>query len=496
MWNGGRENPTASRGGDAPAEGNAFSPAGGPTGIRMSPRTDERRNVVLVSLESVRADHCGYAGYDRDTTPNLDRMAEAGVGFHEAVTAGGSTPASMTAVHTGEYPLTDPKDTDPERWRAELRPKRTVAAALSGAGYRTGAFVPNAFVSSYFGFGRGFDDYHDFLPEDETVRMAGSKTGTDTSLGGQFRTLAGNARQVLEGQTPFHKRLCWEEYYDDVVDWVERDDDRPFFLWVFPEETHTPYIPPATRRDLPTTASYLLRHAAFLKKLWVDQRSTFSLTERRRKRLIAQYDDLVRYVDEFIGRLHDDLAAYDPVFVVHGDHGDGFGEHGFYEHPQSLYEELIHVPLVVHDTADGGAVQEVGKGATGNGDGPATSRNDGLSTPVSLRSIPATLEAVAGVERTFDGPSVLEAQAPYVVAKVTEGGRRKIAVRGTRWKYLSEREDEGALFDLETDPTEQVDRSEDRPELATGLAGVARRHRNADRERLVVRSHLGDIAGI
>ncbi|PSQ12466.1 hypothetical protein BRC93_02050 [Halobacteriales archaeon QS_5_70_15] len=449
----------------------------------MSSPTDEPRNVVLVSLESVRADHCGYVGYDRNTTPNLDRMAEAGVGYHEAVTAGGSTPASMTAVHTGEYPLTDPKDTDPGSWRAELGAKRTVASALSDAGYRTGAFVPNAFVSSYFGFGRGFEDYHDFLPEDEAVRMAGSKIDPGATLGEQARTLVGNARQVLEGQTPFHKRLCWEEYCDDVLEWVERDDDRPFFLWVFPEETHTPYIPPAARRDLPTTASYLLRNAVFLKKLWVDQRSSCSLTERQRERLIAQYDDLLRYVDGFLGRLREDLTEYDPVFVVHGDHGDGFGEHGFYEHPQSLYEELIHVPLVVHDAADGG-------------DAVGASVGKRRSNPVSLRSLPATLESIAGVERTFDGPSVLEAQAPYVVAKVTEGDRRKVAVRGTRWKYLSRERDGGALFDLEADPTEQVDRSEEYPELATGLARVARRHRNADRERLVVRSHLGELTGV
>ncbi|MFC6939582.1 sulfatase [Salinirubellus sp. GCM10025818] len=456
----------------------------------MSPATDPPRNVVLVSLESVRADHCGYAGYDRDTTPNLDRMARAGVGFQHAVTAGGSTPASMTAVHTGEYPLTDPKDTDPGSWRAELRPKRTVASALSGAGYRTGAFVPNAFVSSYFGFGEGFDDYRDFLPEEARVRMAGSKTGTDTSLGAQVRTLAGNARQVFEGQTPFHKRKCWEEYYDDVLEWVERDDDRPFFLWVFPEETHTPYIPPAARRDLPTTASYLLRNASFLKKLWVDQRSSFSLTDRQRDRLIAQYDDLLRYVDGLLGRLLDDLAEYDPVFVVHGDHGDGFGEHGFYEHPQSLYEELIHVPLVVHDPAD-----REGPASRNGTDVPPDSET-GESTPVSLRSLPATIETVAGVERTFEGPSVFEAEDPYVVAKVTEGDHRKVAARGTRWKYLSQERTEGELYDLRSDPTEQVDRSGEYPELTAELDRIVGRHRNADRERLLVRSHLDDLEGV
>ena len=456
----------------------------------MSPATDPPRNVVLVSLESVRADHCGYAGYDRDTTPNLDRMARAGVGFQHAVTAGGSTPASMTAVHTGEYPLTDPKDTDPGSWRAELRPKRTVASALSGAGYRTGAFVPNAFVSSYFGFGEGFEDYRDFLPEDEDVRMAGSKTDPDTSVGEQVRTLAGNARQVLEGQTPFHKRTCWEEYYGEILDWVERNDDRPFFLWVFPEETHTPYIPPAARRDLPTTVSYLFRHASFLKKLWVDQRSSFSLTDAQRERLIAQYDDLLRYVDGFIGRLRDDLAEYDPVFVVHGDHGDGFGEHGFYEHPQALYEELIHVPLVVYDAAaDGGLTVDGTSGTDTDADG-------GRTTPVSLRSLPATIEAVAGVERTFEEPSVLEAEGPYVVAKVTEGDRRKVAVRGARWKYLSRNRGEGALYDLERDPTEGTDRSGEHPDLAAELGRVAHSHRNADRERLVVRSHLEDLNGI
>jgi arylsulfatase len=449
----------------------------------MSPPIDGPRNVVLVSLESVRADHCGYVGYDRDTTPNLDRMAEAGVAFRNAVTAGGSTPASMTAVHTGEYPLTDPKDTAHESWRAELRSKRTVASALSESGYRTGAFVPNAFVSSYFGFGRGFDDYHDFLPDDEEVRMAGSKTGSERSFGTQLRTLAGNAKQVFEGQTPFHKRKCWEEYYDDVLDWIDRGDDRPFFLWVFPEETHTPYIPPAARRDLPTTASYLLRHASFLKKLWVDQQSSFSLTDRQRDRLVAQYDDLLRYVDGFLGRLREDLAEYDPVFVVHGDHGDGFGEHGFYEHPQSLHEELIHVPLVVHDTVGAG-------GGTLDDDD-----RDYRSTPVSLRSLPATIEDVAGVERTFEGPSVLEADDPYVVAKVTEGDRRQVAVRATRWKYLSQEADEGTLYDLEADPTEQTDRSDEHPELAEGFETVARKHRSADQERLVVRSHLTDLHG-
>ena len=461
----------------------------------MPPANDAPRNVVLVSLESVRADHCGYAGYDRNTTPNLDRMARSGLGFQHAVTAGGSTPASMTAVHTGEYPLTDPKDTDPEDWRAELATKRTVASALSGAGYRTGAFVPNAFVSSYFGFGEGFDDYRDFLPEEETVRMAGSKTETDTSLGEQVRTLAGNARQVLEGQTPFHKRLCWEAYYDDVLSWVERDDDRPFFLWIFPEETHTPYIPPAARRDLPTTVSYLFRHRSFLKKLWVDQRSSFSLTERQRERLIAQYDDLVRYVDGLLGCLLDDLAEYDPVFVVHGDHGDGFGEHGFYEHPQSLYEELIHVPLVVHDTtAETRAAERASR--NGAGTGPGLEGGDGRSTPVSLRSLSATIEAVAGVERTFEGPSVFEATDPYVVAKVTEGDRRKVAVRTTRWKYISGTQAVGELFDLAADPTEQVDRSEEYPELAEMLDRVANRHRNADREQFVARSHLGDVVGV
>lgn len=452
----------------------------------MSIASDGPRNVVLVSLESVRTDHCGYVGYDRDTTPNLDRMAAAGVAFRNAVTAGGSTPASMTAAHTGEYPLTDPKDTAHESWRAELRTKRTVAASLSDSGYRTGAFVPNAFVSSYFGFGRGFEHYRDFLPDDEAVRMAGSKTGTDSSLGEQVRTLAGNAKQVLEGQTPFHKRKCWEAYYDEVLDWVDRDDDRPFFLWVFPEETHTPYIPPAARRDLPTTASYLLRHASFLKKLWIDQQSSFSLTERQRDRLTAQYDDLLRYVDEFLGRLREDLAEYDPVFVVHGDHGDGFGEHGFYEHPQALYEELIHVPLVVHDTGDSPR-EEL--------DRDDSSDRDHRSTPVSLRSLPATIEEIAGVERTFEGPSVLEADDPYVVAKVTEGDRRQVAVRGARWKYLSREQGHGALYDLDVDPTEQTDRSGEYPSLAREFGKVVRMHRSADRERLVVRSHLADLPG-
>jgi len=120
-------------------------------------------------------------------------------------------------------------------------------------------------------------------------------------------------------------------------------------------------------------------------------------------------------VDIFVKKLWQDLKDDDPIFIIHADHGDGFGEHGFLQHPPLLYEELIHVPLVIYNADIRGKISE----------------------PVSLRSIPSTIELIGIKQNLFPSKSVLSSEKDtYVISKVFDGNKWKIAVRSKDWKFI------------------------------------------------------------
>jgi arylsulfatase A-like enzyme len=161
--------------------------------------------------------------------------------------------------------------------------------------------------------------------------------------------------------------------------------------------------------------------------------------------LERSYRDAIRSTDAFLDTLQTDLADDDPVFVVHADHGEAFGEHGTYGHEESLYEESLHVPLVVANAANSKTVQ----------------------APVSLRTLPRLIEQVATDEPVNREPITQD----HVVA-TTEGVQsRGRALRGRRWKYIADGE-RRELYDLRSDPNETTDRADDRSELVDELDGL------------------------
>jgi arylsulfatase len=195
------------------------------------------------------------------------------------------------------------------------------------------------------------------------------------------------------------------------------------------------------------------------------------LSDTARRRIVDTYDDTIRYSDAFVRRLRDDLRdrGIDPVFVVHADHGEAFGEHGTYGHLAYPYEEVTHVPLVVHGTEETGRVER----------------------PFSLLDLPDLLVAVAddrpladvygpggashrssvdiaSVRGNGGGPRDREDSGPppWAVTQVRDDGRRVTAIRLPGWKYVDRGGTEGdRLFALASDPTEQRDVSGDHPDL-------------------------------
>lgn len=412
-----------------------------------------QRNIVLVTYDSLRADHCGHLGYDRKTTPNLDAMADDGISFTNAISPASRTNPSMAGVFTGEPLVTRERVSNPEVARRHLDRFGTLAEALSEQGYTTGAFNPNAYASRYYGFNRGFDHFEDFLFSSDRYQSVFERHLSDSSLYTLFRNLRNFVRREEAFKT-------WDSYVDDVEQWV-RSQDEPFFLWLFAMDTHFPHLTPRSHRQWSSLFDqyyYNWRCNQLIDELDVD------LSERERQKIVDIYDDSVRFGDALLGELRERLDDFDPVFVVHGDHGEAFGERDVYGHfYPALYEEHIHVPWVVS----------------------GVDRTDEIKRPASLLDLPDVVRQAAGDEVTYSGRD-------WAIATDYDGrfDRNLTAVRLQEWTYLRA-ESDGAtsaeLYDL-TDSEYDDRRGENLP-IEAALSNLCTRRLAHEAEQLAIQEY-------
>ncbi|MFD1647727.1 sulfatase [Haloarchaeobius litoreus] len=429
----------------------------------MSGRTDERRrNVVLLTFDSVRADHCGFGGYDRDTTPTLDRLAADGTCYENAIAPASRTNPSMAGILTGEPLVVRERVSDPRHSRSHLRRHGTLAESFSERGYATAAFNPNAYASRYYGFDRGFDHYEDFLfTTGWYQRVFSNHLGSSSAF-----TALRNARNFVRRQEAFK---TWDTYVDDIEDWVRsRPDDEPFFLWAFSLDTHFPYITPRGHRRW-SNALDQYRYNWLCNRI-MDE-TGLDLSEKQVRKIVDLYDDALRYGDRFVAELRERLDEFDPVFVVHADHGEAFCERGVYGHLfADLYEENVHVPMVVG--------------------GPGIESRT-VERPLSLARIPEIVDAASRGAELPDGDD-------WAVATEYDGrlGRNLTAVRARDRKFLQVDADDGSrreCYDLASDPGERTNLyGEDEP-VDELLATLASRRLAHEREQLAIRDAAAEL---
>jgi len=379
-------------------------------------------------------------GYNRKTTPTIDKMARKGLYYENAIAASVPTPYSIFSSFTGHFPLVDTSTGHrPEIWRREFKSKITIASLLRQIGYSTIAVHKHPWASKYFGFDKGFEYFSDY----------------DVKVGGWNSIL----ENVLEVLTRKGKCVSWEDYYEEILERVYKAK-RPYFLWVFLLDTHWPCIPSDTRKlVLPSTLYLLYNYWCLSRRKW--------LYNKEIKIIKNAYDNSIRYADTFIKRLWNDLKEDDPVFIIHADHGEGFGEHGFYAHPPMLYEELIHIPLVIYNADIKGKIKE----------------------PVSLLSLSSSILELVGEESRFPSESFLNGGKDWVISKVFDKGKRKIAVRMKEWKYIEGQKEKGELYNLRKDPTEQENLVNDYPNLVKEFKNIIRHHIEEEK-RKIVKNHL------
>lgn len=431
--------------------------------------SDRPRNVILVTYDSLRADHCGCYGYERNTTPTLDEMADSGLLFENAIASGVPTIASMTSVMTGRHSLASPEIGFNEQQREQVTSRPTIAEVLSESGYSTGALSPNPPASSYFGFDSGFDWFEDFLDENKGVlERAWNRVFENSIEGGGLSTYLRLARNVA---TKNEVLRPWEDFYDEILMWRERVGE-PYFLWVLLLEPHHPWMPPS---DVQQWSSRTDKYRAF-KQYWemFNNGWTPELSEEEHQRLVNLYDDSTRYGDQFLAQLREDFADDDPVVVIHADHGEEFGSHGRYGHQPFLYEDLTHVPLVLWNAGESGCVEH----------------------PVELRQLAPTLAEFGTDEHPFHAQTLVEgppvADRPWATSKVFAEGDRRAAIRTRLRKYIEEA-GKRELYDLAADADEQQNLTDKATEATETFADALQLHVHAETEQRAVEAACDNI---
>jgi arylsulfatase A-like enzyme len=359
-------------------------------------------DVVLIVVDTLRADALGCYGAEPSPTPHMDRLASQGARFAAATATSSWTGATVASLTTGRYP-------DELGFRSKKSGLPTgvpnLAETLGAAGYQTLAVVSNGVAGPKFGHDRGYDAFA-FEP---------------------YKTSAGDRRPAFTAERVTDRAL---------ETWRTRDDERPTFLHVHYTDPHDPYLPPARwrRHDPPLDDGYLL-----------EQRYRFedALTPDTLSSLRASYLGEVAFVDDEIGRL---LEAIGPkaVVVLVSDHGEEFLEHEGFHHGTTLYEELVSVPLLIR--------------------APAVPAGVVVPTPASQVDVFPTLLELTGVPSpdgaSLSGESLMPRLAgsggePRPVASILGGTKDWISVRHGRWKLHARGPDEPpTLYDLEADPGE------------------------------------------
>ena len=296
-------------------------------------------NVLLIVLDTVRAQSLSLYGYARPTTPQLERLAKTGVRFERALSTAPWTLPSHASMFTGRFPHELSAD-----WRIPLDATYpTLAEVLSARGYLTAGFVANMEYCTYeHGLHRGFVHYEDYLVSPEEIVLS-------SSLG---RTIANSHRlRPIVGYYDILGRKTAATLNRDFLRWLSRQDRRPFFAFLNYYDAHEPYLPPEpfNLKFGPTTP-----RKDFLIRLWMHEGARSEKENMSPQEIQAEldaYEGAIAYLDQQLGLLFDELQAWgvleNTLVIITSDHGEEFSEHGLFTHGNGLYLTALHVPLVI-----------------------------------------------------------------------------------------------------------------------------------------------------
>ncbi len=314
-----------------------------------------RPNVLVYVVDTLRADHLQTYGYAKPTSAEIDSFAKESVVFQDCRSPTSWTKPAVASLLTSLYPTAH---ACVEQREILVPEAETLPEIFAAAGWRTGAFSDNPFVSPEFGFGQGFATYDTVRP---SVVVNGTLLGKALFMT-RVMSLVGKPFGVGERAD----RGC-EVLHASLLRWIEETPGQPWFAYVHAMEPHLPYEPlreDAEACGLPAGAAYETPPAY---NGILPFTTTPEPSAQLRDALISQYDGEIRGLSRGFGRLVQELRARGQlertVVVFTADHGEEFHEHGGWTHGHSLHREVVQVPLIVRlpDASGQGAVAARGR---------------------------------------------------------------------------------------------------------------------------------------
>ncbi|MGB7297550.1 MAG: sulfatase-like hydrolase/transferase [Candidatus Aminicenantales bacterium] len=378
-----------------------------------SERGVEKPNIILMTLDTTRADHLACYGYPDVKTPHLDSLARRGVLFEQAATTSPLTLPAHCSIMTGMYPTYHNVRINGNT--ALNEEQTTIAEVLSARGYRCGAFIAAFVLDGRWGLNQGFKHYDDQFD---------LKKYKHIDLGAVQRP--GN------------------EIMDAALDWLEKEKDSPFFAWIHLYDPHTPYEPPEPY-----------------------------LSEYGPRGLAGLYDGEIAFMDEQIGRclgwLERNGLNKNTVLILVGDHGEGLGSHGEGTHGYYIYDYAVHVPFIVVTPFESLQGVRVPSQVRVVDIFPTLMELAAVGPPLETQGR-SLLPDMFRPEKEEDGFAYSESMSP----NLQFGWSSLHALRTTKYKYINAPRAE--LYDLSRDTGEQMNLFAEYPDVARKMKQALDRH--------------------
>lgn len=454
------------------------------------------QNVVYITIDSIRADRVGFLTDDRDTTPVLDDLACEGTVFERAVANGIPTYYSFKSLLGGIHSLSHGQNIG----LPSTAP--SVVEAFEQSGYVTAGFnAKNPWLTASYGYDSGFHTFRDFMGGGnsgiglgQVTRQAKRLAKRGVAFSEYLTDRLGRCGRIANAMIGSQPLKAAEPVTEAAIKWLNSlDGDRPFFLWIHYMDPHYPWIPPnqhlddAVRGELSRFDIGSIWHTVAHEY----QKETTTIDEETISKINYLYEAEIRRTDTAIGRLLDTIRANDAfdntVVAVAGDHGTELADHGGFSHgPQTLYDEILRVPLVFH--------------------GPSVPSDD--RDLAALVDVPQTLAGlVDGVTPpdTFEGIDLFQEDRTAVTSEVVydfdpargRNGENGLLQARTDppWKLIRNgHTDKTELYHLGDDPAERnpvTDADEVRTDLESALdthrTTIERRNRTIEEKRRIRR---------
>ena len=384
--------------------------------------------IVLITLDTTRADHLGCYGYHRPTSPNLDQFAEQALVYDRAYAPGTWTFPSHASLFTGQFATSHGARNDPqgtlrltdvvtgpprrERYRVQtIHPQQdTLASILKAAGYATGAVVAGPWMKRVFRLNRGFDSYDDDNITADRTRLAAQVT-------------------------------------DRALAWMDRTADQRQFLFLNYFDPHPPYW----------------SQNPYLPQFLPGPRPVPGQATTTENQLIDTYDAEVRYMDEHVGRLLDALKQRklfdDAWIIITADHGELFGEHKQFGHGDTPYQPVVRIPMMI---------KEPGVAGRGGRSGQYVQLVDILPTILGHLDIGLPVNVQGNILPHVQHPILIESRT---LPQYAEHGNWLAIIDGDM-KFVWNSQGNHMLFDLKADPTEVRNLAGSDPVEVSELAGA------------------------